>query len=514
MNINNIIREYLSDETPMPKEIRRSGDVRIDMSQILEQKAYTEPGFFAERHARKLFVPAAKKDPADMVWLRIRPQGDQIEYFLADPRAHDLARCQRIFAYVIAFSEKTGCLSDFAAPSFPGKRAVTLLRNLMAITQLETLILIDGATSLACCSDGALTNIRSMGAFIYGKGWYEMQGATAKIAFTTFRLFNSDNDDDDEIDPRLAQIKDFEQSDFQSNLLGFTEYQPSPQAYKKACSFLRSLPIKKLKNSLVTLSRAYPRIQQLQEILSKASPSSITVGHLLKETGSHDLVHQVRDSIVSNKDSVFFQYITDTLQAKSASPEILGALAWCVLRTVFDYLIDTHPDKKAVEMLQKLFRSESEPLDSLVTEVRQKILKLIEEENSPPCVKICSHSTSRQRADSLQYETELGTSRLLLAVQSAFCYLQQLSLTELQATYPQLATTLANRFAMAPHTTIGDLLASSANQWVLSELIFGAYKHISRLFIRALSTSRDAEYPLFMLAKYIVARHKQFFMFQ
>jgi hypothetical protein len=248
---------------PLPKELRPLIDLRIDTSRLLDREVIVaDRQFNAERHLKRLLVRPDEHPSGDVVWIRVyRPFGT---CFLecVDPAAHDLERCGHTFVQLDKFQNSVGFLEELAAPSFSGRKAMTLIWNLMAIGRINEALLHDGSMLLpsssqkaACCDTGAPTYLRPLGAFTDGKSWYEKQGAIARVSQSALRSALEGFEDDlvfgeKTEDPRLPLLKDFDRMVFERCALYASEMQASRRAYLCACQFLNSLPTRAFDASL------------------------------------------------------------------------------------------------------------------------------------------------------------------------------------------------------------------------------------------------------------------------
>ena len=162
-------------------------DIRLDLRKILEKEyLFTLPPSFASHQVRRLLLASDKKDPSrgNMVWLRVYPPGEdnRLHYEVADPEANDLIKSGRVFCKMMQFPNRIACLDQLSAPSFNGKKAMSLVWNLMAMASIENMIVVDGSTILGCCEEGALSSLHRVEVFSKGKSWYVTQGATSKIS--------------------------------------------------------------------------------------------------------------------------------------------------------------------------------------------------------------------------------------------------------------------------------------------------------------------------------------------
>jgi hypothetical protein len=122
------------------REIRPCVDIRINLRQLIDQETLKQdPSLRGERVAKRLFLPSTEKvpDQCATVYLRILPQSDHINYELVDPLATDLQRCDYLFSQIEGLENRVGILQELAAPSFSGKQAIAVVRNVMALGDLD-----------------------------------------------------------------------------------------------------------------------------------------------------------------------------------------------------------------------------------------------------------------------------------------------------------------------------------------------------------------------------------------
>ncbi len=559
-----------SREALIVRAVKPCVDLRVDLSRLPDRETLLhESRLSPELRAGRMFLRSGEKDLPDgkMIWLRVLPAADQCTFELVDLLAVDLEKCQRVFALVHGFQDHVGFLSKLAAPSFPGKRAIDVLWNLMALGGMETMFFGDGSTLLAssshapaCCDSGALTSLRSIGAFADGKSWYEMQGATGEqpaIPFQSFALAVEPLADDlleDSKDRRILtrRPEEFDRMVFERRSFLLREFQPSLKAYRLACHFLHSLPLRTLDDGLARLSDRYPSLLRLRETLSEASSvtsCSGSVGGLVKSMmkrrdvpAYHQLHHEIRDRLVTNKESVFFPYIADVLDTQYSHDEVSCMLAWCALRqfgidlrnggfsqketcdVVAELLDAAAAQRNAIAQRvckdvhcrltsgadKRLGESEEIEAEPIAKQVRKADLKHLEQSNGSPSVKMCAHSNRLQRKRWHQYATDVGDVDAFFSAQQAIQYLVRLPLKTVQSIYPELGKRLESRFHPTDEMTVSDLMKSvdsNARGWILDELLRGANNHISALFVRYLEGHQAAKiesekmYALFNIAK-------------
>lgn len=531
----------------IPKEIPPCCDLRITMSALIEQEELRKlPCFFPERHARKLLL--SSEESTNPIWLRIAPQSDQFIFELIDPMADDLKRCNHVFARIYGCHERVGYLDSFAAPSFSGKKALTLVYNIMAVAKLTTLFFYDGSTILPCCNTGPLATLHSLKVLSTGKSWFELQGATAKISISAFFAFATSGASTswDFIlqgwqDPRLSYTKKFNHKLLERTTLFLRDSQPCITAYETACQFLHSLSIQALEESLSTLVMTYPKLWSMQSLLTQARLRKYTFISQLTDdltarqqdekgtVQNQEFFHEVRDRLISNKDPVFYQYIIDRLTQDPSHHPISCILAWWVVGLFFQTLsdfrvspIDTFrlihdlliANGKQCKKISKRFTFHCEK------EVRARIA-IVQSSRAIENVKICAHSTKVQLEAYIRSVAGIGTLDSFLALQVAIQYLGQLPLQSLASIYPELREKLETHLhisekGLPPTTTLKTIIEVTRyrtpliHNWIFNELVRGAKSHVSTLFVRLFSTHTAEEripinelYSLFMIAKYI-----------
>ena len=551
-------------KTQLLKEVRPCLDLRLDTSRLLDRGAIAaDTRFNAERHFRQLLVRSGEQVSGDEVWLRVSPyfRGSLIECF--DQAAHDLEPCAHTFLQIARLQDKVGFLEELASPSFSGRKAMALVWNLMAIAGIDEAFFIDGSTMLpssgqrsACCEYGAPTALRSLGAFTDGKSWYEKQGAIAQVSQRAFRSLITEFEDDlvfEEkiVDPRMSKAKDFDKMVFERSALYVSEMQPSHRAYRSACQFLNSLPTGTFNASLSPLSEWYSSSGKLLEVMNRASSATSTTGSLgefmsavmaMKGCGeAHALHHEVRDRLVAGKGSIFSQYASDALIADTLPTEISCALAWAMIGSFLSLLGDfmKYPAEDAVRIFFSLLNADDEKLEAMskemrervrkeefpdeelpakiepmMVQIRQKVLREFENSAEIASVKVRANTNHVQIQRFLRYskEMEILTEEPLTFVQQSLHFLTRMPLARLASAYPELIDRLTPQFQIGDETTLEELLHAargSEREWIMFELLFGHYKHVSALFVRYLDHNpQDAiptenVYPLFLLSKYI-----------
>jgi hypothetical protein len=563
-----------ASQTPIVRvqlEIRPCVDIRINLRQVLDRETLEQDPFFrGERLAKRLFLPSNEKvlDPSTTVYLRIQPQSDHVIYELVDPLASDLKRCDYLFSRIIGLQNCSGILEELAAPSFSGKQAIAVVRNVMALGNLDELQFADGAIRLPCCPPGCLTSLRLAGAFCNGKSWYEEQGAVPKISTKLFqwlaledfyeatshqigedsaisetktsrpshyeRLF-LENDPD----TRITKTKDLDRIAFEQCSRMQKEWQPSKKAYSKATHFLHEIQITEISDCLLRLSSKYSQLYPLYEALRESFHLGIVsekrlgtiISELMKtkESSSHKLLHEVIERLIADKDSIFFQYIADTFEVSKDISDTSLMLAFCVLNTFFHDLEGSLT--KARPILYKLLKANDSKRLLLAKEIgplREKkqaqILEALDGCTEISFVKVCSHSTKLQQERYWHYMHEIGTTDEFLTAQRAIQCISRQPLQQLQSVYKKLSDVLMKRFHLTEMDllngiTIENLMDSSGptgQAWILDELLCGSLKHLSALLVQHFDKQTEKSpvsnelYELFMICKYTVRNRELF----
>ncbi len=328
-------------------------------------------------------------DSKNIVHLRICPQKSGLVYEFIDRNAHDLVGCYYIFARIVGYKNREeAMLNQLSAPSFSGKKAMSLIWNFMAIAKIQNMLFSDVSTIVSCCDDGALTSLHLMEIFEKGKSWYTTQGASSHIKKQAFRaLFETEFIDQKYAqalkgklkDKRIHVTQDYEQF-FSQYITMYLDAQTGEDAYSKACSFLHRLQIGQLENAYSNLMMSYPDVRPVYTTLLQSTvvtklTTRATVGTLIEKivklgryteaerrgksttvekVANHVMMHAVRDYVISNKSSVFFRYIIDKLKKnQERADQTLCAFVFLVLDNLFkklkglsEYLSSTNKNYK------------------------------------------------------------------------------------------------------------------------------------------------------------------------
>lgn len=586
--------------------------VRINLCNLLpREELFKLPASHAECLVERLLVRSSDPPPPikNIVWMRICPQRESINYEFYDPAARDLIDCGFIFGRIIGYAHNEAMLYQFSAPSFSGKKAMLMIWNFMAMARMENILFTDVSTMLACCKTGALTSLHLSEVIMKGKSWYETQGATSHISKTAFRvLFNKEFVQarygkalrGDLRDKRLRPTLDYDKfSDQCLNL--YLESQTSKDAYKKARHFLNSTRVEDLCNSTQSLASSYPELGQFSGFLKKAADvlgNPKTVGNLLstvigrghtsvqdasqdelpepqhdeEHEKIHELMHDVRDRVVSNKESVFFRYITNNLRKSmgrvsysscvfafiildnflkkikglndsalnsflnSPTPESKSAATPSSSSSSKDSPKSARPEGAKLKVTQVIYNilqpevAEVEGIKNVTKRVCDAFLRMIENRpSSPVSAKICTNSNRHNREKWMEYSEETGISDDLLATQIAIQYLASLALNELGLIYPDLISAWETRYPMLKNNTwrftIADLIDAVQLDEVGADELFddlfrGAIKHASHLSLtvfknyeESLETDLKSTYELFMISKYLCKRTELFALY-
>lgn len=527
-----------SSKISLPLELRPCVDLRINLSQILSREALLEnPLFHGERLARRLFL---KSDdcPCTSIYLRIFPQSDRVIYELVDPLALDLKKCDYVFSQIFGFQNHIGFLEELAAPSFSGKQAITVLLNIMALTEIQELLLGDGSIRLPCCPNGPPAPLRLTEAFCRGKSWYEEQGATAKISATALRfIFTEEGVLKENLDARLSKTKDLDRRSFEYYTLQCQEWQPSSQAYEQATHFLHTVQITSLTSCLSQLCSKYSQLEPFYEALRqgsfRGSSSDGSVAGLLVELmktqspHSHKILHELLERCVANKDSIFFHFIADKLCTSTCVDGVSLMLAFCVLGHFYqDVQKKVVAARSFVNEVLKAHDGEDNSLKEKVDQLHEKRLtlpaELLENPREISFVKVWSHATKVQLERYWSYTNNIGTKDEFLTLQKALQYLMQIPLQQLRVAYKDLAERIMQHFHLTETDcltgitlkSVMDSAATTGRDWIVDELMSGALKHLSRLLVQHFRSKQpiaeDQFYAIFMLCKYVVQSHEVF----
>jgi hypothetical protein len=548
----NTIQENNEILSNITRTIQPVVDIRLDIRKILDKEyLFTLPPSFAAHQAENLLLTTKEKDPpkGSMVWLRMSPPGEERcpHYEIADPEANDLIKSNRVFCKIKQLPNRIAILEDLTAPSFTGKKAVSLIWNLMAIASIKNMIFVDGSTTLGCCEEGALTSLHLTEVFLKGKSWYMSQGASSKISKIAFKtlveeaIFGSYAKalTEGEIeDSRISPTIDYDRFSERMLAVWLPEFETSVEAYQKARRFLHHLPVTHLANCISQLVTRYPSLQSLQAILQQADKESTTMGTLFQiirdkdsrehQADTHKLLHAYRDCFVSNKDSVFFQYIVDILTQNQVSSRCCS-LAFLVLNHICSSLqllqVDT---KEIMQIIQQLLKSpeaasqQAEKLGNLTKKCSAKFLEYLEDVSGrdPPLEKVFNHSTHISREKLVQYRMETGISNAFLAAQTAIQYLANIPFSSLEEICPELVQKIwAGRSSSCD--TLGALLKSlesddAAREKIFLELLSGSIKYFSSLSIPLLNAyftgecEEESIYELLMIAKHLCEKKNSF----
>ena len=592
----------------IPSSLRPCVYVRISLLNLLPRgDLFKLPSSQAECLAGRLLIKGTEPSPPakDMVWMRICPQKETVNYEFYDPAASDLVHCGYIFGRIIGYNHKEGMLYQFSSPSFSGKKAMSMIWNFMAMSRMENILFTDVSTILACCETGALTSLHLAETIMKCRSWYATQGATSHISKTAFKaLFNIEfieNRYERSLrgklkDRRIVRTIDYDQFSDRCLTL-YLESQTSKEAYRCSRHFLHQLKVEDLHSSTSALASSYPELGKFSEFLTSTSEAlgrPKTVGSLLAIIMSkghistqdvpqeelqkiprdasykvmHELMHDVRDRIVSNKDSIFFQHITDVLRKSTGRVSYTScAFAFLVLdnflkklkglsdpvlnsflngskkdlnpssdTAVEDAQKPVHPESsktKIMKVIYNILQPEVEVVEG-VKNVTKKVcgafLRMIENRpGSPVSAKICSNSNRYNREKWMEYSEETGISDELSATQIAIQYIASLPLNDLSLIYPDLIKAWESRYPMIRNNTwrytVADLIDAlqvdeAGADELFDDLFRGAIKHLSQLSLPLFNnyksaTTKDPKsaYELFMISKYLCKRTELFALY-
>lgn len=509
------------------KEVRPCLDLRIDLGKVLDRKALAaDPLLHGERLAHHLLLRSDEPDPKDrkIAWLRVFPQYDHDRYDLEDPLATDLEEYGYVFAKVYRLDGHVGYLDEVAAPSFHGYKAVDVIRNLMALAHIEHLFLRDGSKTLPCCKSGAVTPFRPLSAFMNGKSWYEMQGATiiSRAPAAAHRTFSFEDElvfsDPDCYEflknpgPVRAHPMDFDRIVFEWS----KSYENPPieaAAYTKAKDLLHSVSAKELGESLRRLGDRDPSLQQLWKTLQQASsmyPSCTLVGGLLKalkptkeDSFEHRLLHELRDGLIPKYKTSFSECIADRLSKAVTTSEFSYALALSVLRIFMSKL-------RKREVIDGLLKADRQQLDIMTAKYQDVFVQY--------------SWTEEEGKITWKTEKDEELKNPFLSAHQALQHIVQIPISMLRTIYPDLAETLIKRCHLSEASivagcTIEDIIASSEpseKEWILDKLIWEAtLEDLSALFVRYMNKRELGERTeelclLVMLAEYICEQTEMF----
>jgi hypothetical protein len=517
------------------------------------------------------------------VYVKVYPNTNGNMYELIDTQAEDLKKCHYVFGRIFGHSASQAVLYQFSAPSFSGKKAMTLIWNIMAITGIQNMLFTDVSTMLSCCEQGALTSLHLVEVITKGKSWYCTQGATPQIIPERFqKVFYVEFIENayrkflagDLKDKRITHAKNYPKNFeiFSAEYLKYyLEGHTDEDAYLLAANFLHSIKSRELRAAFAELSPVYPQLTEAQNLLDaspnlSASKISEELHELLQRGLSdqgqiHQRMHDMRDCLVSNKNSVFFQYIIDKLQKINGVADSVGiALAFLILDNFYkklkglkdpslkSYFEHPEPDRLAemikeshakLQVSQVLYNilTPDEHAQENVKCMTQKLcsafLRMIENRpSSPVSAKICNNSHKASREKWVNYSEATGTVDDLVACQSAVSYLASLPLVgpnSIKAEYPQLIELWEKRYSFvkvdAWRLTIADLIDAlrfdgQGVDALFDDLFRGAIKHISTLSIKMFTSyekkvEKDPKhaYELFMIAKYLIRRKEYFALY-
>lgn len=416
-------------------------DLRFDLRFLLPQSELSAASpDRLNKLAHQMILEGSKTHPSnkDFVWIHILPEFDHMIYEFSDPQADDLEACEHVFCRVIRPIGSSAYLSDFAAPSFCGKRAVLLLLHFMALSKIKQMLLTDGSTSLSCCEDGALFSLRTLKIFKTGKGWYEKQGATTCISknlLSTVFASQVENRFANDLTCKLSDRIIVGPTDFNqfSKLYFDSQYaqiQPDAEsAYKKACAYLHGLKIGHLRNSLLSLSHRYNMAEKIK-ILDQVDQTH-TFGELFVQIKNHSFKHEVIDHFVSNKHSIFFSYCCHVLSDHIGTHSSLhSSLAYIILDCFIEKCRDFGIPAEELSLIFCDVLHEPSLTERVLSKrhLTQSYYALYEKNvaestTSPALVKIRMHSSPINRKKWYEYEKDHGCKGEISALRSALLYL-------------------------------------------------------------------------------------------
>jgi hypothetical protein len=544
------------------RELKAHFSVRINLSTLFE-KAQLDcmPKKLSENLHRELFLKAKDVDPqaGQLVWMKLLPERDGYHVEFTDPHTNDLAECSHTFCRIEVFPGKEAILEEFTSPSFSSTKAMSLVWNFMKMARIENMLFSDISTIPGCCEHGALTSLHLVQIFIYQQSWFAKHNAKSEGKLDKFQyLFEEDEVDEldnvlqgKSLDGRASPTLDYDL--FRSKFLPrFLENWASNSSYEAASCFLHTLTVNDLINSISPLIRRYPGLNELKNLCSTmctilSIPQSITVGKFLKitiekgmhnkATIMHEFMHECRDTIVSNKNSEFFQYMLDELDKtpREVSPRTL-AFAFLIIDNFSDIIKRLlNPSLDPTTIIHELFKMSEEEANDLVNTKAQDFLHQRAQDNfldmleksvghSYVSAKIVANSTRHSREKWVEYSEETGFNEPYSAVYSAIRYLSSLTIKDLKQIYPEFIQPWLDRYSILAmpqqqNMTIANIVILVADPKVqrkfLDELVRGAMKHLSTFTEKLLDNHLEdpkAEdvYELFMLSKYICKKGDPF----
>lgn len=496
----------------------------------------------------------------DTVWLQVVPSTEMYEYNFFDSRAKDLERCGHLFCQVRVYKEGEAYIRELAASSLPGKKVVQLALNLIKACGVTRVLLRDGSKATGCCKEGTPCSLHAISAFKRGASWYHAQGARYNVATTGFDAYRAvaflDSQYATEVTvPIQAQNRkprhslDYYRIDYDAYrgiIIPYYDQETtiSTYAYRSASSYLHRLTVGELADSIGALAfRASPSpLETFDATLKKAIhllkqkhgplPKTMTVGHFLemleqegrKDAAVHALMHDCRDFICGNRDSLFFQEIVDDLFAWSPS---LSSLTYASV--ILDYW--THKAKglssslytvaycqlfDRVKEQKEEYEAAAEGLKEAWKEGEAWALKE-EAENvgwSPSRAKVVAAATKSSRDLSINYKNDMGSKDPFAVLEAALQHISQASPRQVVTFFPELMGKGSSVERHSDKIKLADLVKDNpaVQRGVARSIILASKESISSTIVKAFTEKEkrgslyEGIYRRFMLAKYILGR--------
>ena len=499
--------------------------------------------------------------PHETVWMQVFPAEVSHLYRFIDPRAPDLKKCGYVFCRLDAFEGGEVSLDEVVASSFSGIIVMQLVQNFIKAWRLESALIHDGSTVIGCCTKGPPSSLQIASILKTGKSWYELQGANHRLAYEGFQKLAEARFVDDYYENSLtAQCSlripnysfDYDAYRFHALSLHHALFLISKTAYSEAASYLRSLCLLDLLGALEVLTPSYPQLSAMQSVLKKVASGSdstkktITLGDALESQensgfteSTHAELHEFRDYVVGNKDSVFFQYVVDSSLKEAPSVKSFTYVS-CILDYFFcitnsfkdfgcldlDFSLDAVIYCQVSSNISQAIKEEGNARVAQAMESAKKswadayiLYHMKNEYRYPVSAKILAHSNDTTRRAWITNKDEIGITNLFSALEMAIKLMANTPLDTLQEVCPALINRWRSSCGkeIQSNDTFKDFLDSvegEREQFLLVQELSSAVRcSLSELAVQQFQeytknpNTKDV-YPLLMFAKYLCEKSR------